>query len=200
MLKKPHVILKYAKSSDNYIGQQDKSIWLTNQYSKRLVHKWRSEVDSILVGSGTVRADDPKLTTRFNFGKNPVRVVLDRKLKLGVDCSVFNNEAKTIVFTNKDGLPPNTKQLTYISPNLWQLEEILSLLSAEGIKSIIIEGGQKILNSFVNKGLWDEARVFTAKKEIFSGLEAPNLNCKPIKEFKILTDTLQIFRNPKLIR
>ncbi len=201
MLDKPFIILKYAKSIDNYIGQKNKSIWLTNNFSKRLVHKWRSEVDAILVGSGTVLSDNPKLTTRFNFGSNPLRVVLDSQLKLGVNNYVFNNEAKTIVFTKKNNIHPKTKNETkYVVPNNWTLEEMMFSLHSQGIRSIIIEGGQKILNSFVANDLWDEARILTAKKELFVGLKAPELNCEPIKEFKILTDTLQIYSNPKSIR
>lgn len=201
MLNKPYIILKYAKSIDNYIGQKNKSIWLTNNYSKRLVHKWRAEVDAILVGSGTVSADNPRLTTRFDFGNSPLRVVLDGSLNLDVNKSVFNNEAKTIVFTKKNNKHQKTKgKIKYFVPNCWTLEEMLSILHREGVRSIIIEGGQKVLKSFVANDLWDEARVLVAKKELFMGLKAPELNCKPMKEFRLLTDTVQIYKNPKLIR
>lgn len=198
MSKKPYIILKYAKSIDNFLGQKDKSIWLSNAFSKRLSHKWRSEIDAILVGKGTVLTDNPKLTTRYGFGENPIRVVLDSPLNIGLDFSVFNNEASTIVFTKvNQHSPPSKPRLKYIVPNKWELDDMLTALYMEGIKSIIIEGGQKILHSFVKEELWDEARVFVAQKELFHGLEAPLLPTKPIKEIKILTDTLQIFRNPK---
>ena len=201
MIEKPYTILKYAKSSDGFIGQHNKSIWLTNEFSKRLVHKWRSEVDAILAGTGTVLTDNPKLTTRYGFNKNPSRVILNRQLNIGVGSNIFNNEAKTIIFTTKaNRISSKDKTTKYIVPNIWELEEMLSILYSEGIRSIIIEGGQKILNSFVEKKMWEEARVFTSSKELETGLKAPNLNSKPLSEFRILTDRLQIFKNFKVIK
>jgi len=200
MFKKPYIILKFAQSKDNFIGQEGKSIWLSNEFSKRLVHKWRSEVDAILVGTGTVLSDNPKLTTRFGFGKNPTRIVLDRQLNLGVESFILNNVAKTIIFTKKNNKSPIFKQQNkYIVAKPWDLVNINSILYSEGIRSIIIEGGAKVLKSYVEQDLWDEARIFTADKSLKFGLKAPELNCKPIKELRILNDKLQIFRNPKSI-
>lgn len=93
--QRPYIILKYAQSADGFIGKANEQVWLTNLFSKHLVHKWRSECDGILVGTNTVEVDNPSLTNRLYFGKNPTRVVVDRTLKLSSEKAVFDAEAKT---------------------------------------------------------------------------------------------------------
>ena len=201
MLKRPKIIIKFAQSKDGFMGQENKNIWLTNPFSKRLVHKWRSEIDGILAGTGTVLTDNPRLNTRFGFKKSPTRIVLDSRLIIGTEFNIFNNEAKTIVFTKNNNITGiDHQKVKYIVLNSWTLEELLMELYHEKVKSLIVEGGQKILNSFIKKGLWDEARVFTGDKKIGFGLKAPVFDSKSVETYRILSDTLEIFHNKNLIR
>ena len=98
---RPYIILKWAQTVNGKIGSADKRILISNEYSNRLVHKWRSEEAAILVGTNTALQDDPSLTTRLWKGKNPVRIVIDKELKLPPTLKVFNKEAKTIIYNFK---------------------------------------------------------------------------------------------------
>ena len=178
--KRPYVILKFAKSKDSFIGKPNEQIWITGSQTKRLVHRWRSEEGAILVGTNTVAIDNPTLTNRLWTGENPVRVVIDANNRLLEDLNVFNADAKTIRVKTTD------------------LSEILSLLHNEKINSVIIEGGAKILQAFINENLWDEARVFTGNKYLQTGIEAPKFDFQTVQLLEKRTignDILEIFSN-----
>jgi diaminohydroxyphosphoribosylaminopyrimidine deaminase/5-amino-6-(5-phosphoribosylamino)uracil reductase len=193
----PFVILKYAKSKDGFIGQKNKSIWITNHFSKTLVHKWRSEANAIMVGTNTARQDNPKLTNRMYFGKSPLRIVLDRKNDLPEDLHIFS-----------DGLPTwqITENLTrtFANQNIMQiemtfneslLENLLKKLHEEKIGTLLVEGGAQLLQSFIDQKLWQEARIFEGNKYLINGILAPQLLVAPSEEFEIENDILKIFRN-----
>ncbi|MFT5167881.1 MAG: diaminohydroxyphosphoribosylaminopyrimidine deaminase [Saprospiraceae bacterium] len=193
-LPRPYIILKYAQSADGFIGKNNKSIWLTNPVSKRLVHKWRSEVDAIIVGTKTAAIDNPHLTNRLFFGKSPLRIVLDRKLELARHLNLFDQNQLTWVVTQKTA-PSDELNLLYksIPFNDFLLPEILRLLHLQKNSSLIVEGGKKLLDSFIHLGLWDEARVFESPSLLYEGLRAPILQQKPQREFKIEQDKLMVF-------
>ncbi|WP_299365837.1 bifunctional diaminohydroxyphosphoribosylaminopyrimidine deaminase/5-amino-6-(5-phosphoribosylamino)uracil reductase RibD [Winogradskyella sp.] len=188
--KRPYIILKWAESADGFIAPKTKSekkpVWITNIYSRQLVHKWRAEEQAILVGTNTVVEDNPSLTVRDWKGQNPTRVVLDSSSKLKKDFVVFNNQSETIRITNSD-----------IDFNRPIASQICKLLYERSINSIIIEGGAKTLQTFIDENLWDEARVFTGKVEFKEGVKAPRLNGKPISEITFVDDTLKIYSNKK---
>ena len=208
--KRPYIILKWAETSDGFIApaikDEKKPVWITNTCSRRLVHKWRTEEQAILVGTNTVLADNPSLTARDWTGENPIRVVLDKGLKLNSAFNVFNNEAETVVISEK--LENKSRNLgnwnlEYINWNLKQdiAKQICDVLYHRNINSIIIEGGSKTLQTFIDEDLWDEARVFIGDSEFNEGTKAPILKGKLISEIKILNDTLKIiglqrFRKP----
>lgn len=194
---RPYIILKYAKSRDGFIGKPDEQIWLTNPYSKRLVHKWRSEVDAILIGTNTAAIDNPNLTTRFKFGRSPKRVVLDRHNRLSSNLNVFNSAAETILFSEKETKSKNTS-LKNITLEKWNILNILSQLAHLKITSLIVEGGAKIIDSFIQQNLWDEARIFTAPHSIQNGIKAPYLNSEPEKTIEIEKDLLEVFHNKQI--
>jgi diaminohydroxyphosphoribosylaminopyrimidine deaminase / 5-amino-6-(5-phosphoribosylamino)uracil reductase len=204
--KRPYVILKWAETADGYIGKFNANVQISNNFSKRIVHKWRSEVDAIMVGTTTAERDNPELNTRFNYGKSPIRVVLDRNQRLSPDLKVFDGQIKTIIFSEK-----NAKNAVYTEGSLSAknnffddsdnqplvqkneqstkipleqrfidfddnfLDTILSDLMAQNIGILFVEGGAKLLNSFIEKELWDEARVFKAAKTMSEGVKAPQL-------------------------
>src|SRR5207247_2413973 len=134
---------------------------ISNDYSLKLVHKWRSEEQAVMIGTNTALTDNPQLTVRDWKGKNPVRIVLDRSLKLSSTLNIFNNDAMTIVFNeNKNEKEKNTEWIK-VDFGKEVLKEILNHLYQKNIQSIIVEGGAKLLQSFIDENLWDEARIFT---------------------------------------
>ena len=184
--KRPYIILKWAETKDGFISplkrDAQKPVWITNPYSRQLVHKWRSEEQAILVGTKTVLEDNPSLTVRDWTGQNPVRVVLDRSSRLKSDFNVFNTNVKTLIIS--------AKETDFDKPIASQ---ICALLYENNINSVIIEGGALTLQTFVDEGLWDEARIFTGHAEFKSGTRAPQLEGKLISETKIKTDILRIY-------
>ena len=191
--KRPYIILKWAKSKDGFIAPKDQKepFWMTSKESKKLVHKWRSEEDAILIGRITAEKDNPSLTVREIKGDNPIRIVIDKDLKLSENLNLFNSESKTIIFNKIKSY--NTSYSNYIKIDFNNLiNNILEELYKQNIQSIIIEGGTKTLQSFINDNLWDEARIFTANKKLVDGVKVPTIEGKIISEKKIGVDKLRI--------
>jgi diaminohydroxyphosphoribosylaminopyrimidine deaminase/5-amino-6-(5-phosphoribosylamino)uracil reductase len=186
--KRPYIILKWAESQDGFIAPLSKDkqepVWLTNIFSRQLVHKWRSEEQAILVGTRTVIDDNPSLTTRDWAGNNPIRIVLDQNNRISKESHIFDNQAKTILLNN---------ETINFSNNIAQ--EIGDFLFNEGIQSVIIEGGSKTLQTFIDTNLWDEARVFKSKIILNQGTKAPKIKFKKVNRNEILEDELLIFFN-----
>lgn len=198
--KRPYVILKWAQTSDGFIAPEDhlheKDRWITHKKTKVLVHKWRAQEDAILVGTKTVKKDNPSLTVRETNGDNPIRIVMDRELSLYHEKEsylVFNADAKTIVFNGvKDFEEGNLLGIKLDFDNNIE-KQVLAKLYELNIQSLFIEGGAKVLSSFIQKELFDEARVFTAKKKFGKGVEAPRINGAISKKIDVLGDELLIF-------
>ena len=176
-LNRPYIILKYAKTQEGYFGRPDESIWITSPFSKRLVHKWRSETDAILVGTRTTAVDNPKLTNRFFDGPSPIRIVIDRHGLLSHSLTVFKTPPKTILVTQG-----NSKTQETDFGAIWSfdfddqlLDNLLKKLATENITSLIVEGGSYTLQQFIDKELWDEARVFSGTRYLENGIPAPKL-------------------------
>ena len=168
--KRPYVILKWAQTSDGYIAplNQKEPLWISSPESKILVHQWRSQEQAIMVGRKTVELDNPLLTTREVKGKNPIRIVFDRKLSLNKDLLIFNDDAPTLVVNDKLSSDNHLKiDFDNLAPSL------LKELHSRNIQSIIIEGGAQTLNTFIDAKVWDEARVFTSKKTLEKGVQSP---------------------------
>lgn len=193
--KRPYIILKWAKSRDNFMApiKQTKPFWMTSKQSKKLVHKWRSEEDSILVGTNTVNLDNPSLTVRLSDGKNPIRVIIDRNISLDANYKVFNSESKTIIFNAKKTY--NTKTNYYIKVNFNNLiDEILKELYKFNIMSVLVEGGAYTLGKFIQTDIYDEIRLFTTKLNLETGIASPTIpELKKMSSKKINNDTLDIY-------
>jgi diaminohydroxyphosphoribosylaminopyrimidine deaminase/5-amino-6-(5-phosphoribosylamino)uracil reductase len=198
--KRPFILLKWAESSDGFISPKIKSeqkpVWITNEFSRQLVHKWRSEEQAILVGTQTVIDDNPTLTVRDWVGKNPIRIVIDRNNKISKESHIFDNQVQTIVFSSLE-IHSEVAHLKYIKIdfNKNSTEQIVASLYESQIQSVIIEGGMRTLQSFIDLNLWDEARVFQGKINLENGTKAPILNVKKHTKQTIKNDTLLIFRN-----
>ncbi|MBX3256128.1 MAG: bifunctional diaminohydroxyphosphoribosylaminopyrimidine deaminase/5-amino-6-(5-phosphoribosylamino)uracil reductase RibD [Chitinophagaceae bacterium] len=184
---RPYIILKWAQSSNGKIaGISNKRIWISNAYTNRLVHRWRSEETAILVGTRTAMADDPALTTRLWPGKNPVRLVIDLHLKLPGFLHLFDNAAPTIVFnlhqhTIEDfagkSFIENKETVYYqVTGGVSMVQQVLHALYGLNVQSVLVEGGARLLQHFIDEGMWDEARVITNNSLLIpEGLGAPVL-------------------------
>lgn len=173
---RPYVILKWAQSSNLKVGSNNSPrILISNEYSNRLVHKWRGEEEGILVGTNTIIQDNPSLTTRLWPGKNPVRIIIDKNLKLSQSAKIFDREAKTIIYNLIRN--SNEENVSYIKIEQQDfLQGLLQSLFELKIISILIEGGAKTLGSFIERDLWDEARVITNEELIIeNGINAPEM-------------------------
>lgn len=186
--KRPYIILKWAETKDGFIAPKTKNkqkpVWITNKHSRQLVHKWRANEQSILVGTNTVLEDNPTLTTRDWTGNNPIRIVIDKNQKLSKNLDIFNNEAKTIII-NKNTID--------FSKNI--AKQICDILFQKNITSIIIEGGKKTLQTFIDENLWDEARVFIGQTEFKNGTKAPLIKGKLLSKTYIKDDILKTYTN-----
>lgn len=200
--KRPYIILKWAESQDGFlapektINQDRKPIWITNPYSRQLVHKWRTEEQAILVGTQTVIDDNPKLNARDWSGNNPVRVVIDRENKIDDNSFIFDDTVKTIIFSNENrkSSTANTQfEVIDFSKNI--IPEILDVLYKNQIQSIIIEGGRQTLQSFIDESIWDEARIFVGKPSFGNGKKAPIISRKNNSKTTILSNELIQIRN-----
>ena len=197
--KRPYIILKWAESSDGFIAPLTKSkkepVWLSNEYSRQLVHQWRAEEQAILVGTQTVLDDNPRLDVRDWTGENPVRIVLDRSGKIEDSYFDNNEKLKTIVVTEQENLTfPSNVTTEIITFDNQLLQKIVEMVYRLGLQSIIIEGGKQTLQTFIDDRLWDEVRVFVSDTILEKGIPAPQLN-RIGKTTKIKTDQLTIILN-----
>ena len=186
--KRPYIILKWAESKDGYIAPltklEIKPVWISNLRSRQLTHQWRAEEQAIMVGANTVTQDNPRLTTREVEGTNPIRIVVDIKNSLSRSSQVFNSEATTIKLTK-----------TEIDPKKPLASQISKALYINKITSVIIEGGLKTLQAFINEDLWDEARIFTNCNKLTEGVKKPQLEGRLTKNIRIGSDSLKIILN-----
>lgn len=198
--KRPYIILKWAQTADGFIApkiqEKREPVWITNQYSKQLVHKWRSEEQAILVGTNTAIADNPKLNTRLWKGENPVRVVIDKDLKIPQESALFDGTIKTIVLTENEKKSDNNN-LAFEKLDFQQdlPNQICEVLYRHNLQSVIIEGGLKTLQTFIDNNLWDEARVFTGISEFHKGVKAPEFSGKMFSKTTLERDTLKFYKN-----
>lgn len=202
--KRPYIILKWAESNDGFLAPDSslrndnpEPFWITNPQSKQLVHQWRSQEQAILVGTKTVMEDNPGLTTRDWAGKNPIRVLLDRELKIDQSFQVLDASVKTIVLTEVINASNYIKGVDYTLVDFSKplANQICDALYQHNITSIIVEGGAQTLQTFIDENLWDEARVFKGSTCFKSGLPAPKPQGTLRERQQILTDTLSLYIN-----
>tara|TARA_B110000091_G_C13783509_1_gene462269 strand:- start:799 stop:1845 length:1047 start_codon:yes stop_codon:yes gene_type:complete len=200
--KRPYIILKWAETKDGFTApltkNEQKPIWISNKISQQVVHKFRSEEQAILVGTNTVVADNPKLNIRSWSGNNPVRIVLDRNLRIPKKTNVFDKSIKTIVLISK-GLNSleNSKNLIFeeIDYSIDMAAQICEVLHTHQIQSVLIEGGTKTLQTFIDANLWDEANVFIGENSFKNGIKAPSFSAKLASQLHIKNDILNKYIN-----
>ena len=166
--KRPYIILKWAETKNGFVAPFEKNekrpFWISGKLSRQLVHQWRAEEQAVLVGANTVIQDNPRLTTRHVNGKNPTRVVLTKSDNLSKKYAIFNKDAETITINIKS-----------LKPNSPLVNQICNELYNKKITSLIVEGGPKTIQLFIDENLWDEARIFKASQAMKDGIKAPKL-------------------------
>lgn len=169
---------------------------ISNEYSNRIVHQWRSEEAAILVGTSTALLDDPALTTRLWPGKSPIRLVLDMHLRLPNTLKIFDGTVRTIVFNAE--MQEEKENLLYykLENDKNVVAQLMKVLYQLKIQSVLVEGGAKLLQSFIAAGLWDEARIIqNSELKIQNGLNAPVLkNASEVFSQRNLSDTIAIYQ------
>lgn len=176
--KRPYIILKWAQTADGFMaGASDAPrLLISNEYSNKRVHQWRSEEAGILVGTNTALQDDPELTNRLWTGPSPVRLVLDMDLRLPASLKLFNGQQKTIIFNSIRSEEHHNMIYYRLDKNKSLISQLMEALYQLKIQSVLVEGGQQLLDTFIQSGSWDEARVITNKSmETGAGLSAPVL-------------------------
>ena len=200
--KRPFIILKWAQTADGFIfpdvtpDTEKKPIWISNNYSQQLVHKWRTEEEAILVGTKTVLQDNPKLNARTYFGRSPLRVTLDKYLRIPKNYNFYDKKIDAIIFIDKNtqvDKEENCYMPIDFSKNI--LKQIIDILYKLEVQSIIVEGGTITLQKFINMGIWDEARVFIGSSKFKKGLKAPVMNGNKTNEKIVGSDRLLMITN-----
>jgi diaminohydroxyphosphoribosylaminopyrimidine deaminase/5-amino-6-(5-phosphoribosylamino)uracil reductase len=191
--QRPYIILKWAQTSDGFIARSNyESKWISDELSRQLVHKWRSEEDAVLVGAKTAAHDNPQLTVREWSGRNPIRLVIDRFLRLSDRLNLYDGSVKTFCFNLiKHEEHPNLTLVRLDEEDF--LKHMLKYLFDHKIQSVIIEGGSLTLSLFLQAGLWDEARVFISRRTFQHGISAPFINGKLVSSERIAADELLIY-------
>lgn len=194
---RPWIILKWAQTQDGFIDRirqspDEKPVWITDELCRMLVHKWRTEEQSILVGTRTAMLDNPRLNARLWPGKQPVRLVVDRGLSLPSSLHIMDGQQETYVFSQKKGSPSGPAKIFQV-PFKNLPAEIVQVLFENHIQSVIIEGGSRILSSFITANLWDEARIFTGAIHFGKGVPAPAFPAQPSYTVRLGPHNLAVF-------
>ena len=190
--KRPYIILKWAESEDGFISPHNQKegeiFWITSKESKKITHKWRSEEDTIAVGINTIYKDDPELTNRYWNGKSPIPVIIDPNNKIKSTSKVLKKHNIIFHFIDKK---INKTKIDSIQIDFKKgICEILNTLYQKKINSILIEGGRKTIQKFIDYNFWDEARCFVGKGLITNGVKAPQIKNKDWTKKTISTDLL----------
>jgi diaminohydroxyphosphoribosylaminopyrimidine deaminase/5-amino-6-(5-phosphoribosylamino)uracil reductase len=197
---RPYIILKWAQTADGFIdivrenNVPSRPTWITGDYEQTVVHKWRAEEQAIMVGTNTAFRDNPKLDVRKWPGKNPLRIVIDRRLRLPASLHLFDGKQPALVFTEKRKKESSGIEYLTVPFDEELPQHISDELYRRKISSLFIEGGARLLQSFIDAGLWDEARIFTVNKYFGDGIKAPDIMTGESNGIVLRNSTLKILK------
>lgn len=200
-LQRPYIILKWAQTQDGFIdvlrpdGAPKQPTWISDPRTRQLVHKWRGEEPAILIGSNTALADNPSLTTRDWAGANPLRLVVDRAGILPNHLRLFDGSVPTVIYTLNPNVKYQNAEVVVVTSSELMVNDILDDLYKRQIHSVVVEGGTRLIDLFVDQNKWDEARVIVGNKWFGGGLPAPRMNHQPLRSFDFAHDKILYFRN-----
>ena len=173
--KRPYIILKWAQTADGFIAPADRSrLQITGPESQQLLHRWRTEEAAILVGNTTAMNDNPQLTSRLHEGRQPLRIVLDRQMQIPHTHHNFDNTAATWIINEQHEWLEGNIHYVQLKFDDTVIAQLMAHLYKNKILSLIVEGGAALLHSFLQTGLWDEARIFTGNTSLGDGIPAPH--------------------------
>lgn len=194
--KRPYIILKWAETADGFIAKENyDSKWISNDVSRQLVHKWRSEEDVVLIGTNTALYDNPRLNVRDWTGRNPVRAFIDKQLQVPAGAHLLDGTQETICYNYIEQDVRNLVEYVKVDPVDDMVEVIVNDMYIRKHLSMIVEGGTQLLNAFMKKGLWDEIRIFRSSTEFGTGIESPVIRAKEDSHEMILNDELIVYKN-----
>ncbi|MCS6991559.1 MAG: bifunctional diaminohydroxyphosphoribosylaminopyrimidine deaminase/5-amino-6-(5-phosphoribosylamino)uracil reductase RibD [Chitinophagales bacterium] len=193
--KRPYVVLKWAQSADGFIGKMGKRTTISGMVAQIMAHRWRSEEAAVMVGTQTALVDNPRLTVRLWKGHQPLRIVVDRQGRLPHTLNLFDGSASTLLITeNPMARPPHAEVLQMAFGCL--LPDLMKELWQRRILSLLVEGGARLLQSFIDMNLWDEARVLVSPVRLGNGIAAPRILNAVHSEHALYPDKLLIYKNP----
>jgi len=204
-LKRPYLILKWAQTKDGFIdvirnpGEPIGINWISSPLSRNLVHKWRSEEQGIMAGTNTVIMDNPRLDIRHWKGPNPLRIILDRTLRIPGNFNVMDNTQETLIFNAKKTDRQGVTEYIKIDFSDKDLSPVFEQLYIRNIVSVLVEGGKELHEYLIKNNLWDEARVFVGNKLFGNGIKAPEIDGLPAFQDSVLSDKFSIYKNPENI-
>ena len=194
--RRPYIILKWAETADGFIARKNyDSKWISDEFSRQVTHKWRTEEDAVLVGMRTARQDNPILNVRDWTGRNPVRIVIDRFLKVNERLHLFDGSQRTLCYNVlKHEESDNIIRVRIDEENF--LTNLVDDLVKRDIQSVIVEGGAQTLQAFIDLDLWDEARIFISSKTFEDGIKAPTISGVLQTQQKVVADWLKVLMHP----
>lgn len=196
---RPYIVLKWAQSLNGKISGEGKDrVFISNEYTNRLVHKWRSEEAAILVGTNTALLDDPSLTVRLWKGQDPIRLVIDRELRLPASLRLFDGQVRTVVFNLLRHEEQGNPQYYQLAEDSSLVHQLVTALHQMRIQSVLIEGGAALLQSFIDEGYWDEARFITNELlQLSDGLASPTLvDGELTRQKRLFSDVISYYKKP----
>ena len=197
--QRPYITLKWAQSADGYldIKRTDfhavRPTWISGNPERVLVHKWRASEQAILVGGGTVRADNPGLNVREWTGNDPVKVILSSTANFG-NAALFKPGGTVILFTRNMQTDVDAT-LVKLAEDKPAAVQIADYLYKTGIQSLFVEGGATVLNHFIANNMWDEARIFSGNSDFKDGVRSPDLNGMKVSKAAFRGSSLEIYTN-----
>ena len=192
--RRPYVVVKLAKSKDNFMGKEGQQVWISNAQAKIYAHHLRDRVDGILIGSNTAETDNPSLTTREIDGDSPLRIVLDRRLRLSKDLKLYTDTHPCITITQSKEEHRYLKEVIQIEE--WTEINILEALFNRGIYHLLIEGGSQWIKSLIHENLWDEAHIIESDKKLEEGIKAPNFTGEKKNIYHLGNNKVSVLTNP----
>jgi diaminohydroxyphosphoribosylaminopyrimidine deaminase/5-amino-6-(5-phosphoribosylamino)uracil reductase len=202
-LHRPYIYLKWAQTKDGFIdklrmaGEKPQPTPISNDFTRMLVHKMRAETPAILIGTNTAINDNPSLTTRYWYGKNPVRIILDRQRRIPSCYQIFDGKAETLIFTEtvETETQEGNVRLLPLHFDQQMIENLLIALHYRRINAVLVEGGRSVLQSFIDAGIWDEAFIEISETKFGAGVPAPIIRGELLDEVVAITYRQQHIAN-----
>jgi diaminohydroxyphosphoribosylaminopyrimidine deaminase/5-amino-6-(5-phosphoribosylamino)uracil reductase len=189
--KRPYLLIKFAQSADRFMAPLSRApLKFSGPLTDTLVHKWRSEESGIMAGAGTIAADDPQLTVRKWEGKNPVRITVDRNLRLPAGAKIFDGTAPAVVFNAIKDATAGTTEYVKIDFKSFVYRQVMDKLFERNLLSVMIEGGRVLINGLLEENLWDEARIIQSGIYLGEGIPAPDISGRLVSETTLTGDRI----------